>query len=157
VRVFFFKHPLNNKGATAVEFAIILPLLLLVIFGIIEWGLYMYNRQILTNAVREGTRYGVLMRPGGPSRNENDADENPKIKSEVVRYAANWLVTFGDADDAELTTNDVKIVPETGRSLTFGSDLRVEVEYDYQFLFLSLPPLNLGPLEIKIVATMKME
>ncbi len=67
--------------------------------GIIEWGLYMYNRQVITNAVREGARHGVLMRPiPRDVQAENDA-----ICNRVVDKGSSYLVTFG-AD--ELTCDE---------------------------------------------------
>ena len=50
----------HQKGAVAVEFALILPVLVLLLFGIVEFSLLMYNKQILTNASREGARYGIV-------------------------------------------------------------------------------------------------
>lgn len=50
------KHTNREKGAAMVEFAIILPVLLLLVFGIIEFG-RAYNTQLtLTHAAREGVR-----------------------------------------------------------------------------------------------------
>ena len=54
----------NQKGTTVVEFAIILPLLLLLIFGIIEFGLFLFNRHVITNAVREAARAGIVVKLG---------------------------------------------------------------------------------------------
>lgn len=50
----------QETGAAAVEFAIILPVLLLIIFGIIEFG-FVFNSQIaITQAAREGVRVEAL-------------------------------------------------------------------------------------------------
>jgi len=50
----------EEKGASAVEFAVILPLLILLIFGIIEFG-RMYNAYLaLTHAAREGARLAAV-------------------------------------------------------------------------------------------------
>jgi Flp pilus assembly protein TadG len=50
----------SERGAAAVEFALVMPLLLLLVFGIVEFGLIM-NRQItVTHAAREGARYYSL-------------------------------------------------------------------------------------------------
>ena len=54
VPVFF-----NKKGAAAVEFALCLPLLLLILFAIIEFGWYFTNQIVLANAVSAGARAGV--------------------------------------------------------------------------------------------------
>ncbi|MGD8892889.1 MAG: pilus assembly protein, partial [Desulfobacterales bacterium] len=52
----------DQNGATVVEFAIILPLLIVFLFGIIEFGLLLYNKQVITNASREGARAGLVVR-----------------------------------------------------------------------------------------------
>lgn len=50
----------SERGAAAVEFAILLPLLLMLVLGTIEFG-RAYNAQItLTNAARDGVRYMAI-------------------------------------------------------------------------------------------------
>jgi len=50
----------DETGAAIVEFAIILPILMLLVMGIIQFG-FIFNGQItLTSAVREGARYAVV-------------------------------------------------------------------------------------------------
>lgn len=50
------RHQRNERGAAAVEFAIVLPVLLLMLLGIMEFG-RAYNTQLsLTHAAREGVR-----------------------------------------------------------------------------------------------------
>ena len=50
----------SEAGASAVEFALLLPLLMMILFGIIEFGLALYQQAILTNASREGARLGIV-------------------------------------------------------------------------------------------------
>ena len=50
----------SQAGAELVEFALVLPLLLLVFGGIIDFGLLLQRQQVLTNAAREGARLAVL-------------------------------------------------------------------------------------------------
>ncbi len=47
---------MRERGAAAVEFAIILPLLVLMVGGIVDWGRFMYTQAMLTNAAREAAR-----------------------------------------------------------------------------------------------------
>ncbi len=47
----------KQKGAAAVEFALVLPILLIVLLGIIDFGLYFYNDLQLTHAARDAARY----------------------------------------------------------------------------------------------------
>ena len=46
----------DDRGVTAVEFAIILPLLLMLVFGIVEFGRAYQARLTVTHAAREGVR-----------------------------------------------------------------------------------------------------
>lgn len=50
----------REVGAAAVEFAIILPVLLLIVAGIIDFGRAFFTQVTLTNAAREGARAAVI-------------------------------------------------------------------------------------------------
>jgi len=146
---------MSQKGAFAVEFAIVLPLLILLIFGMIEFGLYLFNRHIITNAAREGARAGIISRP--------DRLKNGEIETVVLNYSQQHLVTFGmDTLDTNHVTikpidDDISdgFVPETDRCVVFGCDLEVKVDYTYDFLFLKT--IGIDTIDIQSVATMKME
>ena len=56
-----------ERGASAVEFAIIFPVLFLVIAGIVDFGRFFFTSIQVTNAAREGARMAVVM--PGPSPN----------------------------------------------------------------------------------------
>lgn len=54
----------DDRGAAAVEFALVMPMLFLLVFGIVDFG-RMWNMQLtVTHAAREGVRVAAL---GGPS------------------------------------------------------------------------------------------
>lgn len=48
------------SGVAAVEFALLLPVLLAFVFGIINFGALLYNQAVITNAAREGARWGAI-------------------------------------------------------------------------------------------------
>ena len=50
----------NEKGQALVEFALVLPVLLMLLCGIIDFGWLYYNQITLNNAAREGARYAVI-------------------------------------------------------------------------------------------------
>jgi hypothetical protein len=122
----------TQKGITMVELAIILPILLLVLFAIMELAIALYDKAVLTNASREGARAGIVAQD--PRVNDD------RIREIVRDYAASHLITFGadtlQADDAhiviERTDND-----GNGRDVDFGDDLKVSVNYRFDFLVLS--------------------
>jgi Flp pilus assembly protein TadG len=51
----------SERGAELVEFALTLPLLLLLVLGIIEFGFLFQEYEVVTNAAREGARVGALI------------------------------------------------------------------------------------------------
>ena len=57
----------RDRGAAAVEFALVVPLLILLIFGAIEFGLDVNARTQVQNAAREGVRVASLTANGDPT------------------------------------------------------------------------------------------
>jgi Flp pilus assembly protein TadG len=58
----------NERGQTMTEFALILPLLVVLLFGIIQFGIIFNNYVTLTDAARAGARTGAVSRwSGNPS------------------------------------------------------------------------------------------
>ena len=58
----------GEGGAIAVEFAIILPVLMLLVFGIIDFGHAWYMRHLMSDASREGARYATRYWTSGTTR-----------------------------------------------------------------------------------------
>ncbi len=58
----------NDRGAVAVEFAIVLPLLIILVFGIIDFGRVFFAQITVTQAAREGARLSALGLPNVQSR-----------------------------------------------------------------------------------------
>src|SRR5438105_15414016 len=50
----------KRRATTLVESAFVMSILLLFLFGILEYGRLMMTRQILDNAVREGARFAIV-------------------------------------------------------------------------------------------------
>jgi Flp pilus assembly protein TadG len=113
-----------QKGVAAIEFAIVLPLLMMIVFGIIEFGLLMYDKQVITNASREGARIGI----------SDVVVSDAEIEAVVANYVANNLITFGSTPTPPVTTIDPDEATRTG--MDFGEDVTVTVTYDYDFLML---------------------
>jgi Flp pilus assembly protein TadG len=107
-----------------VEFAIILPILISILFGIIEFGILLYDKAVITNASREGARAGILF--PHPTRMSSE-----EIAEVVEEYCSTYLITFG-ADDGPETTTD----PPDATTIASGDYLTVNVSYQYSFLVL---------------------
>jgi len=54
----------SEKGAAAVEFALLLPVLAALVFGMIDFGIMLWQQEVLVNATREGARQGILFGSG---------------------------------------------------------------------------------------------
>ncbi len=52
----------QERGAVAVEFALIVPLLLILVFGIVNFAVVLSQQLALNNGVRQGTRLAVVAR-----------------------------------------------------------------------------------------------
>ena len=103
-----------------VEMVIVLPILLVIVFSIVEFGIAFARWQVITNAAREGARAATVFRPSC------DAGE---VAAEVKSVVVNYATAVGmDVDDLGVTVEGVCGVPN---SLTTVS---VKSEYTFQFL-----------------------
>lgn len=57
----FHRANRSERGAAAVEMALVLPVLILLIGGIVDFGRAYYTQIILTNAAREGARGAIVL------------------------------------------------------------------------------------------------
>jgi hypothetical protein len=118
----------SQKGASAVEFAIVLPLLVFITFGIVEFGVFLYDKQIITNACREGARAGVVLRYKSGVMDRLSEGETANV---VGSYSTAHLITFGNTN-VPVTQCVTGCTP----GAISGSDLRLRVTYNYSFLMI---------------------
>ena len=157
----------KQHGASAVEFAVILPFLITLVFGIIEFGLLLYNQQVLTNASREGARAAIIGKCAGGSETVIVRKTDAEIRQIVTDYCIDpddttkkRLITFNTSNIAPATTvvpSPSDCTPNPGGSgLTVGDDVTVTVTYNYTFLLPTI--LGFGPTKLLTARTvMKME
>ena len=113
----------DENGGSLIEFAIIAPLLFVVVFGIIEFGILLYDKAIITNASREGARAGIVF--NYPYR-ISDAE----IRQVVRSYCETHLISFGPG-----STLSIPDPVRTGNEA--GDSLKVVVNYPFHFLAFS--------------------
>ena len=144
--------PLTESGASLVEFALVLPLLLVITFGIIEFGVMMYNQQVITNAAREGARRGIIQ--------DNPRILPAEIEGVVHDAADDYVISFlatPAPPDIDVTCNE-EDHGCTG-TLPYGQEnLTVTVTYNFQYLVIGnlVPGLGSG-INLRSVATMTCE
>jgi len=105
----------NRRGSELVEFALVMPLLLFIVFGIVDFGLAIFDKAVVTNAAREAARAGIVFAPQRLTAAE--------IGAVAQTYCATNLVTFG--------TPGAPTVTVTGAGGASGSELTVVVSYTY--------------------------
>jgi len=79
----------NQKGIALVEMGLLLPLLLIITFGIIEFSIALWDQAVVTNASREGARAGIVWADPRPTDGE--------IQTVVANYCAGRLISFNGA------------------------------------------------------------
>lgn len=144
----------SEKGVSAVEFALIAPLLFALTFGIIEFALLLFDKAVVTNASREGARAAIVFNTDGTDYTPlSDVD----IQKVVTDYATGYLVNLGNANNTPVVVIDP---PDTER--VSGGDVTVTVNYTYDFLvFPNLASLIggtfTGSIPLKGTTVMRME
>jgi hypothetical protein len=153
----------GENGVAALEFAIVLPFLILLAVGICEFGFILYNQQVLTNAAREGARAGIVQR--------TDDDGIPLYSEEEIKDLLDGIVqdyvwsppqVEDNKANRRLVTFGEYIAPTfpspfpIGINGSFGQDLTVRVTWVYEFLVSSLFGLGTD-IELTGETTMKME
>jgi Flp pilus assembly protein TadG len=140
----------RSRGSQLIEFALVLPLLLILVFGIIDFSLALYDKAVVTNACREGARAGIVFAPVVSGVATGPLDANA-IRDVVIAYAAAHLITFGSHT---LTRSDVSVIGAQGAS---GSPLAVTVTYPYEHLVISRLIPSIGSITLSATTVMRME
>jgi Flp pilus assembly protein TadG len=134
----------GRRGQALAEMALILPILLLLVFGMIEMSNAWRTFQIVTNSAREGARVAILT-------TSNEADIRLRVQQAIERGGLNaGLATVtvqcfeanGDAAGAACTTS--------------GQEARIRVAFPFTFQVLGRLG-GLAPITIASTSTMRHE
>lgn len=79
----------SERAAAMVEFAIVLPILLLLVFGIIDFGRALYTLNNLTAAVREGARLASTQISPDPTTGGSMSAVSTAVTNYVVGFGGN--------------------------------------------------------------------
>lgn len=114
-KLFKSKKGKNEDGQAMVEFALILPIFLLILCGILDFGWLFYNQLSLNNACREGARYAVVNTADG-------ADTQA-----IINHIENTTTTVFANDGVDIT------VTYSSPSDPTAGDITVTLEADISF------------------------
>jgi Flp pilus assembly pilin Flp len=109
----------DERGAAAVEFAMVLPMLCLLTFGVIEMGMIMATLTSLEGGLKEASRYGIT------GQSPNDQTRIEKIRA-ILDHHTFHLVDF---DEAEFTVKTYPSFSGVGQPEPF-TDLDGNGVYD---------------------------
>ena len=108
----------GSSGQSLIEFALVLPMLLVLVFGIVEFGNAWRHYQLITNTAREGARIAVL----------------PSSTEAIVRSVIDDRLNGSGLDAAQATVT-LTILDFGDPGYSNSADI-VTIEYPYNFVFL---------------------
>jgi Flp pilus assembly protein TadG len=103
----------GEKGQALVEFALLFPIFLLLLFAIIDFGMGFYSWITVTNAAREGARLGVVM------ATSQQIEDRVYQTADLPNESTQMTVTVTNAAD------------QGGQP---GDSVTVRVDYDYDLI-----------------------
>ncbi|HOL92418.1 MAG TPA: TadE/TadG family type IV pilus assembly protein [Clostridiales bacterium] len=102
----------KRSGQSLVETALVLPLLLLILMDIIDFGLLFNSYLVVSNASRDGARHAVT------------GDTDAQIRAAVCSAASTL----------DLTRLDITISPDEGEGRSTGDSVTVTVKFEYSMV-----------------------
>jgi hypothetical protein len=108
----------NQQGQSMTEFALVLPILAFLLFGVIQFGIVFNNYLTLTDAVRAGARKAAVGRR---------LPDPPGAAETAVRDAS-----------TDLKQSDLNVSIGINPSWTAGAEVTVEADYPFQISLLGL-------------------
>ena len=100
----------SERGSTAVEFALILPILASLVFGAIDFGRMLWFKEVLVNAARVGARQGTLFAAGN-GQAEIEAAVSASLSAGGVNPSGLTVVANGVGNPQGLPLNVVATIP----------------------------------------------
>ena len=140
-----------ERGAAAVEFALVLPVLLLLVFGMLNWGVVMSQQISLNSSVRDAARAGVVTGGVGATGQtcQQVIDRTRNSVSALNFTPANLGVTVtldgttvctAPAGQASASSGGSTIV--CSGAAPGGGQLKVATTYTSKMLVAIIPPAN---------------
>lgn len=136
----------KQSGASAVEFALVLPFLLIILFLTMDFGFMVYNKAVITNASREAARHGTVLTATPWSSasvamvacrytyTDTDNPNNNKFTSLLIstKTGTHTKNCSGTADPVITVSNVNGNVPPN-----FGDPITVSITYAYSGFLLN--------------------
>jgi Flp pilus assembly protein TadG len=118
----FRRNARSERGAELIEFALVCPLLLLLILGMVDFGFLFQRMAVVTNAAREGARVAVLV-------GYAEADVKARVQDYVHTGGVPTTTT-----NPTVTVSNVTVPTTTGGPTVPGRSVTVTYMHQYMFL-----------------------
>ncbi len=116
----------KERGQTTIESGLVFGFLVILVVGILEMSLYLYNYAVLTDAAKEGVRYAVVHGSSRGGLSIEDSDDG----------VTNAVTAFLAASVHDTSGKTVSVDYPDGNNAP-GDRVQVTVSYSYNPLFLS--------------------
>lgn len=118
----------NPRGTTAIEFAMILPVMLLFTFGFIEFGLALFTQGILNYSAEQATRYAMV----NFDADNEDATYITGVTAQIITVAKDSFILI---DESRVDVNVLVAI----NALDLTKTVDVTINYNYAFIMPLLP------------------
>ena len=130
------KKSRGDQGVAIAEFALILPMMLILIFTIVDFGLFFFIQHTVQFATREGVRVALVGRiltdgDGDPMTREESILQTIRDKVQVAVDPAQVAISIFPVNDDYSDPEDWEDMQNAGSP---GSYMRVRTRYSYKFV-----------------------
>ena len=120
----------RRRGAALVEFALVSVIFLMMLLGMLQFGIYLSATNTLWNGAREGARLAAVQASTVPT-----ATANAQIADQIAK-------TIAPLERSKMT---VTVTPSSAAARTYGTPVTVRVSYDMRSkLFVPVPSYWFG-------------
>ena len=116
-----------ERAQSLVEFALVVPMLLILLFGIIDFGLGLRAYISVSSATREGARYAAVGNPAGTFSAGGSGDCNGTMTTSAVGKVCSNLKGLNLAN-----IEDVSVTYPDGQAP--GESVVVQLDYEYEYI-----------------------
>lgn len=122
------------------EFSLVIPLLLILVFGVIDFGMGLRAYITVAQAAREGARFGTVGNLPGTFATGGSGECNGSTKTTVVGRVCSTLDGLGLTNVQSVSVQSCDTAPTptcsaaTTANMTSGRSLRVSATYTYHYI-----------------------
>ncbi|HRT60877.1 MAG TPA: pilus assembly protein [Syntrophales bacterium] len=126
---------IDRRGTTAVEYALVIPMFVLMVFAIIDFGWYFFTQHTIQYATREGVRLALvgrtIVREGHPLSREASIMTTIRENAAAAVRSGGLDISIYEIDADYSDPDNWQGVQDAGGA---GSYMRVRTIYHYRFL-----------------------